>query len=42
MTMTVWHIINFAIPIVFMVGFGFLLDKMTKPDVPIPSEESSE
>jgi hypothetical protein len=29
--MTVIHVLNFAIPIVFMVFAGFMLDRMCKP-----------
>jgi len=30
--MTFFHILNFAIPIASMIGLGFLLDRMCKPD----------
>ncbi len=36
--MTVWTIINFAIPIIFMVGLGFFLDHISKPEVPKENE----
>lgn len=39
-SLTVWTVINFAIPIAFMVGLGFYLDHVTKPEV--PTEESQE
>lgn len=29
-----WHLINFAIPLVFMVGLGFFIDYISKPGVP--------
>lgn len=29
--MTFFHVLNFAIPIVSMIAFGFLLDRMCKP-----------
>jgi hypothetical protein len=29
--MTLLHVLNFSIPIGFMVFFGFLLDRMCKP-----------
>ena len=29
--MTILHVLNFSIPIGFMVFFGFLLDRMCKP-----------
>jgi hypothetical protein len=32
--MTGWHVINFAIPIVFMVGIGYLIDHISKPVKP--------
>jgi hypothetical protein len=38
--MTVWHILNIAIPLAIMVGFGFFLDHVTKAEV--PPEESQE
>jgi hypothetical protein len=31
--MTFFHVLNFAIPIAAMVGFGFVLDRMCKPTV---------
>jgi hypothetical protein len=34
MNMTILHVLNFAIPIGFMVFFGFLLDRMCKPTPP--------
>jgi hypothetical protein len=30
--MTVIHVLNYSIPIAFMVFAGFLLDRMCKPD----------
>jgi hypothetical protein len=30
--MTTIHVLNYAIPIAFMVFFGYLLDRMCKPD----------
>lgn len=32
--MTTIHVLNYAIPIAFMVFFGYLLDRMCKPDKP--------
>jgi hypothetical protein len=29
--MTFFHVLNFAIPIAAMVGFGIVLDRMCKP-----------
>jgi hypothetical protein len=29
--MTAIHVLNYAIPIVFVVFFGYLLDRMCKP-----------
>jgi hypothetical protein len=29
--MTIIHVLNYAIPIAFMVFFGYLLDRMCKP-----------
>ncbi len=33
--MTLIHVLNFSIPIAFIVFAGFLLDRMCKPDKPI-------
>ncbi|WP_156324492.1 hypothetical protein [Bacillus sp. FJAT-27245] len=30
--MTVIHVLNYTIPIAFMIFFGFLLDRMCRPD----------
>lgn len=32
--MTILHILNYSIPIGFILFFGFLLDRMCKPDNP--------
>ncbi|MGJ7919135.1 hypothetical protein [Neobacillus sp. LXY-4] len=40
--MTVWHIVNIVGPLIMMVGFGFFLDHISKPEVPVPIEESKE
>jgi hypothetical protein len=32
--MTLIHVLNFSIPIAFIVFAGFLLDQMCKPDKP--------
>jgi hypothetical protein len=32
--MTIVHVLNFTIPIGFIVFFGFLLDRMCKPAKP--------
>lgn len=32
--MTFIHVLNFSIPIAFIVFFGFLLDKMCGPEKP--------
>jgi hypothetical protein len=32
--MTVVHVLNFAIPVAFMVFAGFMLDRMCKPANP--------
>jgi hypothetical protein len=37
--MAVWHVINFAIPVACMIGFGFLLDHISKPEVPKKEKE---
>lgn len=38
--MTVWHVLNIVGPLVLMVGVGFVIDHLSKPEVPI--EESQE
>jgi hypothetical protein len=37
--MTIIHVLNFSIPIVFIVFAGFLLDRMCKPDKPAEKAE---
>jgi hypothetical protein len=32
--MTGWHLLNYAIPIVFMIGIGYLVDHISKPGKP--------
>ena len=36
--MTVVHVLNFSIPVAFIVFAGFMLDKMCKP---VPREEKA-
>jgi len=38
--MTVWNVLNIVFPLAVMVGFGFFLDHVSKPEV--PTEESNE
>jgi hypothetical protein len=38
--MTWLYILNFSIPLAAIVGFGFMLDRMTKVD--LPQEESND
>ncbi|MGG0718108.1 hypothetical protein ABE096_11040 [Robertmurraya massiliosenegalensis] len=39
--MTFFHILNFAIPIVSMIGLGFLLDRMCNPEKTTKKENVS-
>ncbi len=39
--MTVLHVLNFVIPIACMIGFGFWMDHLCKPD-PATTEQSPE
>ncbi len=36
--MTFWYAMNLLIPVAFLVGIGFYLDKAIKPEVPKPDE----
>jgi hypothetical protein len=38
-SMTIIHVLNFSIPIVFIVFAGFLLDHICKPDKPAEKTE---
>lgn len=38
--MTLIHVLNYSIPIAFMVFFGFLLDRMCKVDPSVQHQES--
>jgi hypothetical protein len=38
--MTFWYAMNLLIPVAFLVGAGFYLDKAIKPE--IPQQEESE
>lgn len=36
--MTFWYAMNLLIPVAFLVGAGYFLDKAVKPEVPTPEE----
>jgi hypothetical protein len=38
--LTFWHIVNIVAPLAIMVGVGFFIDRISKPEVPV--EESKD